>query len=137
MFQNWIKHSDHDAKLIAINESADGSWDVPEPNCSIGGGNAAVPSTNRNAGVARIARYPDSIVRLQFEKSARLLHSSSRLGFTQPEVSQIANGRLSGFTFDRLYRCLQALDMDIEITVRKPGLTNNGRAGIHVLNHGI
>jgi predicted XRE-type DNA-binding protein len=39
------------------------------------------------------------------------------LGITQPEVSKIANGRLSGFSFDRLYRCLHALDMDIEVTV--------------------
>ena len=54
------------------------------------------------------------------------------LGVTQPEVSQIANGRLSGFTFDRLYRCLQALDMDIEITVKKHPLTENSAAGIHV-----
>jgi predicted XRE-type DNA-binding protein len=28
------------------------------------------------------------------------------LGITQPEISQIANGRLSGFSFDRLCRCL-------------------------------
>ena len=55
--------------------------------------------------------------------------ASELLGITQPEVSQIANGRLSGFTFDRLYRCLQALDMSVEITLKKntPAFT-----GIHV-----
>jgi predicted XRE-type DNA-binding protein len=57
--------------------------------------------------------------------------ASELLGITQPEVSQIANGRLSGFTFDRLYRCLQALDMSVEITLKKntPAFT-----GIHVHN---
>lgn len=54
------------------------------------------------------------------------------LGVTQPEISQIANGRLSGFTFDRLYRCLQALDMDIKITIRKHAPINDAKAGIHV-----
>ena len=54
------------------------------------------------------------------------------LGITQPEVSQIANGRLSGFSFDRLYRCLHALDMDIEITVKKHIPIDNDTAGIHV-----
>ena len=54
------------------------------------------------------------------------------LGVTQPEVSQIANGRLAGFTFDRLYCCLQAVDMDIEITIRKHVPFNDAKAGIHV-----
>lgn len=54
------------------------------------------------------------------------------LGITQPEVSQIANGRLSGFSFDRLYRCLHALDMDVEITVKKHIPIDNDTAGIHV-----
>ena len=54
------------------------------------------------------------------------------LGITQPEVSKIANGRLSGFSFDRLYRCLHALDMDVEVTVKKHVPTGNETAGIHV-----
>lgn len=58
--------------------------------------------------------------------------ASKLLGITQPEVSQIANGRLSGFSFDRLYRCLHALDMDVEIIVKKHVPTDNDTAGIHV-----
>jgi len=53
-------------------------------------------------------------------------------GITQPEVSKIANGRLSGFSFDRLYRCLHALEMDIEVTVKKHVPTGKDTAGIHV-----
>ncbi len=59
--------------------------------------------------------------------------ASVLLGITQPEVSQLANGRLSGFTFDRLYRCLYALDMDVEITIKKHVPVENLTAGIHVL----
>ncbi len=59
--------------------------------------------------------------------------ASILLGITQPEVSQLANGRLSGFTFDRLYRCLYALDMDVEITIKKHVPVETLTAGIHVL----
>jgi predicted XRE-type DNA-binding protein len=65
-------------------------------------------------------------------------HEAARLlGITQPEVSQLTNGRLSGFTFDRLYRCLYALDMDVEITVKKHVPVGNETAGIHVSNLGL
>ena len=66
------------------------------------------------------------------ERGLKQQAAAELLGVTQPEVSQIANGRLSGFTFDRLYRCLRALDMDIEITVRKHIPGNDTLAGIHV-----
>jgi len=64
--------------------------------------------------------------------------ASELLGITQPEVSQIANGRLSGFTFDRLYRCLYALDMDIKIVLKKHIHTETNQvAGIHVFSQGV
>lgn len=66
------------------------------------------------------------------ERGLTQKEAAKLLGITQPEVSQIANGRLSGFSFDRLYRCLHALDMDIEITVKKHVSTVSDTAGIHV-----
>ncbi len=54
------------------------------------------------------------------------------LGITQPEVSSLGKGRLSGFTFDRLYRCLNALDLDIEIVVKKHSARAKTSAGVHV-----
>ncbi len=66
------------------------------------------------------------------EQSMKQQEASELLGITQPEVSQLSNGRLSGFTFDRLYRCLYALDMDVEITLKKHIPTDTGVAGIHV-----
>ena len=63
------------------------------------------------------------------QKDAALL-----LRITQPEVSQMANGHLSGFTFDRLYRCLHALDMDIEITVKKHVVADETSDSFRVLH---
>jgi predicted XRE-type DNA-binding protein len=54
------------------------------------------------------------------------------LGITQPEVSNLGKGRLSGFTFDRLYRCLNALDLDVEISIRKHSGRARHPAGVHV-----
>ena len=41
------------------------------------------------------------------------------LGTTQPIVSNLMNGRLSGFSWERLVRFLNALDRDVEIVVKK------------------
>ena len=46
------------------------------------------------------------------QKEAALL-----LGIDQPKISAITNGRLEGFTIDRLFKFLIALEQDIEITV--------------------
>ena len=78
---------------------------------------------------AKLAKQINALVR---ERSLKQQSAAELLGITQPEVSQLANGRLSGFTFDRLYRCLYALDMDVEITVRKHVSINREPAGIAV-----
>jgi predicted XRE-type DNA-binding protein len=39
-------------------------------------------------------------------------------GLDQPKVSALVNGRLGGFSSDRLMRCLTALGRDVEIVVR-------------------
>ena len=41
------------------------------------------------------------------------------LGTTQPKVSDLLRGRLSGFSMERLIRFRNALDHDVEILVRK------------------
>lgn len=40
------------------------------------------------------------------------------LGIDQPKVSALKNGRLGGFSIERLLSCLRALDRDIDIVVR-------------------
>lgn len=41
------------------------------------------------------------------------------LGATQADVSKLVNGKITGFTIDRLSRYLVRLDRDFIITVRK------------------
>jgi predicted XRE-type DNA-binding protein len=66
------------------------------------------------------------------ERGLKQREAAELLGITQPDVSNLATGRLSGFTFDRLYRCLSALDMDVEITLKKHISTEATPASIHV-----
>lgn len=80
---------------------------------------------------AQLAQQINALIQ---ERGLKQKDAAQLLGVTQPEVSQIANGRLSGFTFDRLYRCLQALDMDIEITVKKHVFADNSAADIRVFH---
>lgn len=50
------------------------------------------------------------------------------LGIGQPKVSALRNGRLSGFSVERLIRFLNALDRDVEIVIKsKPRLRRRGQ----------
>jgi predicted XRE-type DNA-binding protein len=40
------------------------------------------------------------------------------LGIDQPKVSSLMRGRLEGFSSDRLFRFLNALDRDVEIVIK-------------------
>src|SRR3989338_3365624 len=66
------------------------------------------------------------------ERGIKQSEAAELLGITQPEVSNLSKGRLAGFTFDRLYRCLNALDMDVEISVKKRSTRAKTLAGVHV-----
>lgn len=49
------------------------------------------------------------------------------IGTTQPKVSDLLRGRLTGFSMDRLIRFLNALDQDVEIIVKqKPRSKDHG-----------
>ena len=50
--------------------------------------------------------------KLTQQRAARLM------GLDQPKVSALMNGRLTGFSSDRLLRCLTALGQDVDIVVR-------------------
>ena len=49
---------------------------------------------------AEIARLINGLIR---ERGLKQKEAAHLLAITQPEVSQLANGRLSGFSFDRLF----------------------------------
>jgi predicted XRE-type DNA-binding protein len=55
-------------------------------------------------------------------KSRRLTQAAAGkvLGINQPKVSALLNGRLDGFSTDRLFRFLNMLGCDVRITVSRP-----------------
>ncbi len=48
------------------------------------------------------------------------VQAANILGLYQPKVSSIINGRLNGFSTDRLMRFLNALGCDVRISVSAP-----------------
>ena len=54
------------------------------------------------------------------------------LAIDQPKISALMNGHLDGFSSDRLFRFLNALDQDIEIVI-KPKQRSTKHAEIRVL----
>jgi predicted XRE-type DNA-binding protein len=58
--------------------------------------------------------------------------AASVLRTDQPRVSALLRGRLEGFSLDRLFRFLNALDQEIEIVIRQTGKQSQP-AGIRVL----
>ena len=53
------------------------------------------------------------------------------LGINQPKVSALKNGRLKGFSIERLFSYLEALDQHIEITITDKSKVKT-KQGIHV-----
>ena len=69
---------------------------------------------------------------LRIVQSRRLTQANAAklLGITQPKVSALLNGRLDGFSTDRLFRFLNNLGCDVQITVSKPRTRAVGRVRV-------
>lgn len=52
------------------------------------------------------------------------------LGVNQPRISALMNGRLDGFSTERLFRFLNALGCDVKITVSRPRREMQGRVEV-------
>jgi len=72
---------------------------------------------------------------LRILQSRRLTQAAAGelLGITQPKVSALRNGRLDGFSTERLFRFLTRLGCDIEIKVSKPHTRKPGRVEVLTL----
>lgn len=88
-----------------------------------------LPNGGERLAKARLAMQINERIR---ERGIKQKEAAELLGITQPEVSNLGKGRLSGFTFDRLYRCLNALNMDVEISIKKYTARKKTPAGVHV-----
>ena len=54
------------------------------------------------------------------------------MGLDQPKISALMRGQLKGFSAERLFRCLNDLGQEVEITIR-PTDQHGRRGSIHVL----
>jgi predicted XRE-type DNA-binding protein len=52
------------------------------------------------------------------------------LGISQPKVSALLHGGLDGFSTDRLFRFLNALGCDVQITISKPRPRSRGKVQV-------
>ena len=52
------------------------------------------------------------------ERKLSQTKAATMLGVDQPKVSALMRGRLDGFSSDRLFRFLTALDRDVEIIIK-------------------
>ena len=66
------------------------------------------------------------------ERKLTQKEAATLLGVDQPKVSALLRGRLEGFSSDRLFRFLNALDRDIDIVIRR-SKKRSGGAKIRVL----
>ena len=60
------------------------------------------------------------------ERKLTQTESARLLGIDQPKVSALLRGRLEGFSSDRLFRFLNALDRDIDIVIRRTKKRSGG-----------
>jgi predicted XRE-type DNA-binding protein len=89
----------------------------------------AVPGASEALAKAEIARR---IVEILDERRLTQVTAAALLSIDQPKVSALKRGRLEGFSTDRLFRFLNALDRDVEIVI-KPKPHASEPAGIRVV----
>ena len=104
-----------------------------ESEYSVGSGNVfadlGLPDSDERLAKASLAHQIASIARgrhLTQAEAARIL------GTTQPKVSDLFSGRLSGFSVERLIRFLNAFDRDVQIVV-SPKPKSRARATFAVM----
>jgi predicted XRE-type DNA-binding protein len=82
--------------------------------------------------LARV-RLAQQIAEIIARKALSQTEAAALMGLDQPKVSALVRGRLSGFSTDRLFRCLTLLGQDVDIVVRdKP--SDHPAAHIRVVN---
>ena len=86
------------------------------------------PEPDEALAKAKLAYVISTII---LERGWSQTQAAEALGVDQPKISALLNGRLRGFSTERLLRFLNALDQDVEIAVR-PKRKERHRATIEV-----
>jgi predicted XRE-type DNA-binding protein len=74
------------------------------------------------------ARLAHRICKIIAARSLTQSAAAEILGLDQPKVSALMHGKLTGFSLERLFRCLNDLGQEVEITIRPAG---SSRRGMH------
>ena len=62
--------------------------------------------------------------------------AAEMMGLDQPKISALMRGKLKGFSTERLFRCLNDMGQEVEITIR-PAQKTGRRAAIHVVTRAM
>lgn len=71
-----------------------------------------------------------AIARVILERKLTQSAAAELTGMGQPKISAIVNGRLEGFSVERLIECLRALKQDVVISIG-PAELAEGRVLVH------
>lgn len=73
------------------------------------------PNADELLAKAELARAIERVLRA---RRLTQVQAARILGVTQPDVSDLYRGRISGYSMERLCRFLKALDQDVQIVVQ-------------------
>jgi predicted XRE-type DNA-binding protein len=65
---------------------------------------------------AKLAMHINEIIQ---ERQLKQLEAARLLGINQPKISALVNGRLSGFSMERLLGFLKCLNRDVDIVIKR------------------
>src|SRR5437763_320397 len=77
------------------------------------------------------AKLADQVCRVIDARGLTQTMAAEIMGLDQPKISALMHGKLKGFSAERLFRCLNDLGHEVEITIR-PARQAGRRGDIHV-----
>jgi predicted XRE-type DNA-binding protein len=89
-----------------------------------------LPNPDERLAKAKLAAIINRIIE---EKGLTQNEAAEILGINQPKISALRNGRLKGYSIERLFHFLKLLDQHIEITITpKPKVKAKTRQAINI-----
>ena len=76
---------------------------------------------------AELVTHIDKIIR---HRGLKQVEAAKLLGLSQPDVSRLLRGSFREYSLERLLRLLTALGRDVEIAIREPAISTNGRVSV-------
>jgi predicted XRE-type DNA-binding protein len=94
-----------------------------------------LPDADELLAKAKLARAITAAIK---ERKINQSQLAKLTGIDQPKISHLMNGRISGFSSDRLMHILTKLDQDVDIIIRPRPQNENRQAHVSVaMVHGL